>query len=163
MQQNLIKRDSSSGHWYVRGNSTRGSKASFKDFLVKCLMTSCILILLFMYLEWTFLLEGKFVTMRKHKTLYRVKPLIFGFSGHHNFFFFFGGTGVWTQNFMLVTQAFSTWAILPAPFILVYFSDSVSCFFPGMVSDYNLPTYTSQVAEITNMYYHIHLFLIQSY
>jgi hypothetical protein len=89
MQQNLIKRDSSSGHWYVRGNSTRGSKASFKDFLVKCLMTSCILILLFMYLEWTFLLEGKFVTMRKHKTLYSVKPLIFGFSGHHNFFFFF--------------------------------------------------------------------------
>jgi hypothetical protein len=33
--------------------------------------------------------------------------------------YLFGGYGVWTQDFALTRQASTTWAILPALFVLV--------------------------------------------
>jgi hypothetical protein len=62
---------------------------------------------------------------------------------------------------VLARQALYHLSHVPSPFQFSYFSDRVSHFSPWLASDCNPPMYTSNVAGITGVNHHAHLFIFK--
>jgi hypothetical protein len=87
---------------------------------------------------------------------YRYVPLhpdsgFFGLFGLVWFWWVFGGTGVWTQGFVLVSRYSTTWAILPVHFALVVLEIGSRALFAGLAWNLSPPILDFQAVRITSI------------